>query len=54
MNELLQKIKACTTMPGLDSLRLELVVVGKAGGKETFETLQTAFIKKKNQLNRTL
>ncbi|MBU5672679.1 hypothetical protein [Paenibacillus brevis] len=51
MKELLQKIQACTTMPQLDSLRLELVQAGKES-EESFRTLQQAFIKKKNQLQR--
>jgi hypothetical protein len=51
MNELIQKIQGCTTMPQLDALRLELVSVGKED-VQTFTTLQQAFIKKKNQLKR--
>ncbi|MNW38922.1 hypothetical protein D3C74_160020 [compost metagenome] len=51
MHELLQKIQNCTTMPQLDSLRLELVQAGKES-EESFRTLQQAFIKKKNQLQR--
>lgn len=51
MNELLQKIDGCITMPQLDSLRLELVMVGKES-VETFQTLQQAFIQKKNKLQR--
>lgn len=51
MEELLNKIKACSTMPELDSMRLELVKAGKEQ-PENFLTLQETFIKKKNQLNR--
>lgn len=51
MEILLEKINRCVTMEELDSLRLEIVMVGK-GNKEAFETLQKAFTKKKNQLKR--
>ncbi|CAH1054075.1 hypothetical protein [Paenibacillus pseudetheri] len=51
MEELLKKIKDCNTMPELDAMRLELVKAGKAF-PESFQTMQAAFIKKKNQLNR--
>lgn len=51
MNKLLEKIANCKTMPELDSMRMDLVIAGKQD-PETFKTLQSAFIKKKNQLNR--
>lgn len=51
MEELLKKIKDCNTMPELDSMRLELVKAGKMF-PDSFQTMQAAFIKKKNQLNR--
>ncbi|WP_340398085.1 hypothetical protein NST50_15365 [Paenibacillus sp. FSL E2-0202] len=51
MEELLKRIKECNTMPELDAMRLELVKAGKAF-PESFQTMQQAFIKKKNQLNR--
>lgn len=38
-------------MPELDLLRIECVTLGK-GDKETFQTIQKEFVKKKNQLNR--
>lgn len=46
--ELKEKIESCKTMPQLDALRLEIVQNGPNG----FKKLQTAFIKKKNQLLR--
>lgn len=51
MKELLTKIKNCSTMPQLDEMRLELVTAGR-GNVEVFKTLQSEFIKKKNQLER--
>lgn len=51
MNDLLKRIQACKTMPQLDELRIVLVREGKES-EETFRTLQKAFIKKKNQLQR--
>ena len=51
MENLIKKIEACETMPELDELRMDCVLVGKKG-KDTFVTLQQAFIKKKNQLKR--
>lgn len=49
MEQLISKIKKCKTMPELDALRMECVTTGKRG-TETFQTIQKAFIKKKNQL----
>lgn len=51
MEQFLKRIKACSTMPELDAMRLELVKAGKEQ-PDNFRTLQEAFIKKKNQLNR--
>lgn len=49
MEQLINKIKNCKTLPKLDELRMECVTVGK-GDKDTFLTIQKAFVKKKNQL----
>lgn len=51
MNELIKKIELCQKMSELDALRMECVTTGKSDA-ETFQTIQKAFIKKKNQLNR--
>lgn len=51
MEQLISKMKKCKTMPELDSLRSECVTVGMSD-KETFQTIQKEFVKKKNQLNR--
>lgn len=51
VNALLDKIKAADTMPKLDDMRLELVQAGKQS-PDDFRTLQDAFIKQKNKLQR--
>lgn len=48
---LIGRIEACKTMPELDSLRTECVNTGR-DDEATFRTIQSAFIKKKNQLKR--
>lgn len=47
---LIDKIKGCKTSKELDTLRTEIIQV--AYDKESFKTLQSAFVKQKNKLKR--
>lgn len=48
--DLIDKIKNCQTMRELDELRIDIVRAAKNG--EDFNTLQKAFIRRKNSLKR--
>lgn len=50
--EILSKIKTCDTMPKLDELRKECVIAMTDSKGENFHTIQNAFIKQKNKLER--
>lgn len=50
LDEILKKIKACKSMPELDSLRKQCVVVGTESHSQI--TIQIEFIKKMHKLQR--
>lgn len=51
MNELVEKIKACTKMSELDALRIDIVRFSKNNVNE-FARLQNIFISQKNKIIR--
>ena len=52
MNDIFNRINSVKTMPELDAIRPEVVQAMEEGGKDRFESVQTAFRKKKNKLQR--